>query len=146
MAHACYRGHREIVELLISKGANDWNLGLANACFGRSSEHQEIVELMISKGANNWTHSLQNACLNRCYAIIVILLQKADERLRIHGHYNISPQILVEEHGLPITKLKKLDNSEYCRIIDKYKTVKKIISYVFPVTDLSCFIIKYLIR
>jgi hypothetical protein len=34
---------------MIEKGANNWNNGLRNACFGG---HQSIIELMIKKGAN----------------------------------------------------------------------------------------------
>ena len=43
---------------MISKGANDWNLGLNGACKGG---HKEIVDYMISKGANDW-----NWGLDRC--------------------------------------------------------------------------------
>ncbi len=36
---------------MILKGANNWNEGLMGACQGG---HSELVELMISNGANNY--------------------------------------------------------------------------------------------
>ena len=35
------RGHKEIIEYMISKGANNWNIGLIGACYGG---HIEIVD------------------------------------------------------------------------------------------------------
>ena len=64
---ACYGGYLELVELMISKGADDWTLGLYRACEGG---HLKIVELMISKGVdyrnggafNVWNGGLFSAC------------------------------------------------------------------------------------
>ena len=55
---ACEGGHIELAELMISHGANDWNEGLYNACIG---DHIELVKLMISYGANNWDDALAEA-------------------------------------------------------------------------------------
>ena len=43
----CKIGNKEIVELMIEKGANDWNNGLWYACEGGN---KEIAEIMKSKG------------------------------------------------------------------------------------------------
>src|SRR5690554_5281019 len=39
---ACCGGHRDVVELMIEKGANDWNSGLRAAC---EEGHRDLVEL-----------------------------------------------------------------------------------------------------
>jgi ankyrin repeat protein len=56
---ACEGGHMEIVKYMISKGANNWEMGLYFACKGR---HIGIVKYMVSKGANNWNDGLFGAC------------------------------------------------------------------------------------
>ena len=56
---ACKIGNKEIVEMMIEKGANDWNYALIGACKGGN---KEIVELMIEKGANDWNWGLEYAC------------------------------------------------------------------------------------
>jgi hypothetical protein len=43
-------GHRDLVEWMISKGANQWNGGLWGACGGG---HRDLAELMIARGNNN---------------------------------------------------------------------------------------------
>ena len=47
---ACKGDHRNLVNLMIEKGANNWNLGLKGACYGG---HSDLVNLMIEKGADN---------------------------------------------------------------------------------------------
>lgn len=86
---ACLRGHEEIVNLLISKGADSWDYGLHATCRGGHLKiaqlmiskntkntgdfdfglygacrggHMELVNLMIFKGANNWNVGLYEAC------------------------------------------------------------------------------------
>jgi hypothetical protein len=56
---ACESGYRNLVELMIEKGANEWNSGLYGACYGG---HRDIVELMIEKGATLWNWGLWAAC------------------------------------------------------------------------------------
>ena len=43
-------GHRELADLMIEKGATDWNWGLRMACYGG---HRELADLMIEKGATH---------------------------------------------------------------------------------------------
>ena len=56
--YACYGGSEglahtmNIINLLIEKGADDWNSGLDGACKG-SRDNINIVKLMIDKGASN---------------------------------------------------------------------------------------------
>ena len=46
---ACRAGHLKMAYLMISLGATNWNDGLSAAC---KYEHRKLVKLMISKGAN----------------------------------------------------------------------------------------------
>src|SRR3989304_4980498 len=48
---ACEGGYRDIVSLMIEHGANNWNGGLVSACEGG---HRDIVDFMIENGANDW--------------------------------------------------------------------------------------------
>ncbi len=48
-------GYRDLVDLMIEKGANNWNECLYGAC---KRGHRDLVDLMIEKGANNWSWSL----------------------------------------------------------------------------------------
>ena len=88
---ACLGGHKEIVDLIIGKGATNWNVGLRAACRGNHMEiidlmisrgrpigiwvwkehvevpqggsgHLNIIDLMIAKGANNWGDGFWEAC------------------------------------------------------------------------------------
>lgn len=61
LLNACSGGHIDIVHLMISKGANDWNQGFYQAYNSLSDNGIKIIHLMISKGANvvsyfyNWS-------------------------------------------------------------------------------------------
>ena len=55
MVGACQGGHLDFVNLMISKGAKNWNLGLLGASGGYHPDMPNVIEcakLMISKGAN----------------------------------------------------------------------------------------------
>jgi ankyrin repeat protein len=56
---ACESGHIELANLMISSGADNWNIGLLGACNGG---HLELAKLMISHGANDWNWGLFGAC------------------------------------------------------------------------------------
>lgn len=49
---------RELIELLISKGVNNWDSGLTGAAKGG---HKDLVDFFIEKGANNWSRGLFGA-------------------------------------------------------------------------------------
>jgi hypothetical protein len=70
--HACFDGHKELAELLLLKGASDWNTGLHFACKGG---HKDLVELMISKGASdrNWDCSVHAKMDARSWPKLMIL-------------------------------------------------------------------------
>lgn len=56
---ACRGGHLDLVELMITKGAEDFNTGMQCAC---TNGHIEIMKLMILKGGTNWNGCLYGAC------------------------------------------------------------------------------------
>ena len=55
LGYSCRGGHKELVELLIVKGANDCNSNLYYDC---SAGHSELVELLIANGASDWNKGL----------------------------------------------------------------------------------------
>lgn len=75
LAHACYNDNKELVNLLISKGADAWNNGFYNAC---ENGHFEIVQLLISKGADGWDYGLHYACSGGCLKIVNLLISKIE--------------------------------------------------------------------
>ena len=74
---ACQGGHFDLVELMISKGANDWNYGMWSACRGG---HTTLVELLIAKGANDWNYGLWGACRGGHIDIVELLIDKGATR------------------------------------------------------------------
>ena len=57
MNKAALGGHKNIVELMLAKGANNYNGGLLSAV---KSENDEIVKLMLEKGANNYESAISS--------------------------------------------------------------------------------------
>ncbi len=70
---ACEGGHHGLVDLMLSKGANDLNEGLQSACEGGN---HTIVQLMISKGANDWDSGLQGACESGNRGLVELIISK----------------------------------------------------------------------
>jgi ankyrin repeat protein len=84
---ACHGGHKNLVDFLISKGANDWGRGLYGACQGG---HRELVELMISKGASSWDWGLGGACEGGHRELIDLMISKGSNDLNTglwHAHH-----------------------------------------------------------
>ena len=73
LKNACMHGHWRIVNLMIKRGANNWNDGLCGACFGGQ---YEIANFMISRGANNWKLALYGACTGGHWNIIYLLMNR----------------------------------------------------------------------
>ena len=51
MSSAAEKGHLDVVQFMIDKGANDWNQAMLSAA---ENGYTEIVQLMIEKGADDW--------------------------------------------------------------------------------------------
>lgn len=87
---ACHMGYMEIVELMIHKGADNFEDGLKSACLGSQSEpenatrsfggHMDIVKLLIIHGANNYDACLFNACEGGNIDIVKLMIKnEADD-------------------------------------------------------------------
>ena len=70
---ACLGGHIELVNLMISRGADDWNNGLSGACRGG---HIELVNLMISRGADDWNYGLSGACYGGHIELVNLMISR----------------------------------------------------------------------
>ncbi len=81
---ACSYGYKDIAELLIDKGADDFDIGLNYAC---EKGYMELVKLMIDKGAASgpkslgdevtaWNIGLNYACYGRHKDIIKLMIDK----------------------------------------------------------------------
>ena len=71
--NACRGGHKELAELMITKGASNWNYGLGGAC---QKGHKELAELMITKGASNWIFCLGGACQKGHKELVELMITK----------------------------------------------------------------------
>lgn len=73
MSHAAEHNRMDIVQLMISKGADRWNYSMAKAS---GAGHIPIVQFMISKGANNWDESMAWASGGGHTSIIELMLAR----------------------------------------------------------------------
>ena len=62
-----------MVDLMIEKGANDWNDALVYAC---ESGNIETAKKIIEKGATNYSWSLPRACSSGNIEIVKLLIEK----------------------------------------------------------------------
>ena len=69
MAEAASQGHINIVQLMLSRGANA--TGLTSAASGG---HQNIIELMLSRGTTNHNHAMSIAAFYGHESIARLLL------------------------------------------------------------------------
>ncbi len=69
---ACRNGNKQLVLSLI-KEELDWNYGLSYACMGG---HRDIIDLMINKGANNFNIAFISAFYNGNKELINLILEK----------------------------------------------------------------------
>ena len=80
-------GHKELVQLMLDKGANNYNDGLA---FAALVGHMDIVQLMLDKGADP-NNGLSGAALGGHLDIVQLMLDKGatnlDYALRVSEHF-----------------------------------------------------------
>ena len=57
MVRAALRGHQNIVELMLEKGATNYNHAISISFYG----HESIVRLMLDRGANNYNGAITEA-------------------------------------------------------------------------------------
>lgn len=73
---ACGGGQEEIINLMIEKGATDWDWGLSAVCYKGPKNHEKIVEMMIAKGAMNLQFSFRSACAGGNKKIAELMIEK----------------------------------------------------------------------
>lgn len=74
LEYACEGGHVDIVQLMVSKGADNLTVGFWNACeFG----HINVVHFLISKGMTSDQSSLEFSCRGgRCVDVVQLMVAK----------------------------------------------------------------------
>lgn len=70
---ACSTGNTSTINVLISKGANDWCAGLKGAIVGG---YEAIAQNMIKRGADNFNEGFYLACRHGKLQIVKILSEK----------------------------------------------------------------------
>lgn len=70
---ACLKNQLRLVDWLILKGANNFNIGLRGATGGG---HIEMAKYMVSKGAMDYVSALNRACFHGDMPIIQFLIDK----------------------------------------------------------------------
>lgn len=147
-------GHTELMKLLISKGANNFNKALRCAC---RETNLEAVKLLISKGANDWNGALTEITEMRRDSLEIVKLmlinggdianlKLVEDTTRHHRHlskedmyYLVNSKVNFSERGeeYPMYPL-------YARMIVSWKehTIKLLLKYC-NVTDITEIIMNY---
>lgn len=113
---ACEGGNMNIVQLLISKGVNNWNAGLDGAC---STDNVEIINLMIKNVTEQSTlerysedDALYYACTHGNRPISQLLIDQGYDNWRLalagaaeYGHADIFDFILIKFRGTTMEKI-----------------------------------------
>ncbi len=71
--NACFRGHKDLVNLMIEKGNDNFNGGLSEACLGCKPD---IAKMMINKGANDFNRGLINSSNVKCKVLEELMITK----------------------------------------------------------------------
>jgi len=100
---ACRRGHRNIVDLLIKRGANDWDQGLYGACRGGQLD---LAYLMLRKGAKDVNLGMNGACSGGHEGLGLLMIHHgADQWDRgfncacAHGHLKLAEWMVARGAG-----------------------------------------------
>lgn len=73
---SAYAGNTELIDLFISRGANEWNDALEYAAMGG---YKNIIDFLIQKGANNWQNGLNGATAGGQNKLIDFFISKGAE-------------------------------------------------------------------
>lgn len=78
MSMAIQKNHSNLIDFFIEKGANDWNWGMIIAAL---TGNQKLVEFFIIKGANNWNKGLVNATMGNHQELVEFFIMKGADDL-----------------------------------------------------------------
>lgn len=73
LAEACFGGHLHVAEFIMSKGASDYNYSLSQACYGG---HLHMTKFMICKGASDYNLGLMQACYGGHMELVNLMIEK----------------------------------------------------------------------
>ena len=107
MRGAAQGGHRDLVDKFIKLGAVDWDMGMRGAAQGG---HRDLVDYFISKGANNWNLGMFGAAQGGHRELVDLFISKGPRRwnLGMFGAAQGGHQDLVE-----LFRQKMINNSCY---------------------------------
>ena len=77
MTRAALRGHLEIVRLMLDQGADAYNEAMTSAAL---RGHLEIVRLMLDQGANNYNEAMTYAYLYRHINVVELIRERMNPR------------------------------------------------------------------
>ena len=89
--HAARGGHKDLVEIFISEGADNWNYGLHRAAQGG---HKDLVEFFIEKGADDWNYGLHGAAKGGHKDLGEYLKVTCGEKLKELAKTNSTPTVV----------------------------------------------------
>jgi ankyrin repeat protein len=73
MIYAAQNGHKNIVDYLIERGADNWNGGMAGAIKGN---HRDLVNFFIKNGANNWNKGVYVSAMMANTDLLTFFMRK----------------------------------------------------------------------
>lgn len=121
LGNACKSGNKDIVELFIANGVNDFDSGLVSACY---ENQEEIAKLMIEKGATNFNNALLSV---RSVKIAELIIKAGANNLNdallnaAYSSYFELFKFYIEKGANNIdTVLEKVNKFERCSLLIKY--------------------------
>lgn len=116
LSSAFLLGHTQIAQLLIEKGANNYNQILTNACMnGRIN----LAKLMIDYGADNFNYGLQMACITNNLQIAKLMIEHdANVNESVYETTNLHIIRLLCEYGVQNVRIISPRHKPY---IDAYR-------------------------
>jgi ankyrin repeat protein len=131
---ACTGGHVELVKQLIDLCPNNLDYALERVCFSSGPNCCEIAEILISRGANNLNSALHDACYKDNYDLVKLLLNHGardiDNRCMSQVH-NVDIMKLLKDHGGDPTKTYILPRMKYLTDVMSKKHQTWIINEIF---------------
>ncbi len=64
---------KDLIDLMIQRGATDWGWGLSGAC---KNYNKKIIDLMIAKGSDDWNLGLSSSFRNNCIQSAELMLSR----------------------------------------------------------------------
>ena len=158
---ACYKGHREIVDILLQHGANVDEANNSRdtpLCMACKNGHHEVAKLLLKNGAcvngvDTRETPLYMACMNGHHMVAKLLLENGAcidsvyvriilERAIIYGHHKVAHIELLLENGANINHANEIYRSDHdCSLLhltcihNNYNIAKLLLQYGMNVNE-----------